>query len=238
MTVGQSGAAHIDDTPTYFACDSNGKTVYKGSASLAGYKNGFSIYAENVSKSDIINPSLASKRPSFGYMDITGKKTTLAQYGVAQNFSSDGLAWVSGDGTSWWAINRTGKTVIADGSNGNGYSNVKPFNDGYAAVKHLGKWGIINKVGKQIIPFIYASLTSPTKINGEEVLVAVVGDTTEYITLDSKILLKNTITDGRMPHEDIAVAGDASDENLVPTISNDADPVFSANNYSYYKLVK
>jgi hypothetical protein len=63
---------------------------------------------------------------------------------------SDGLAWVSRDGTgAWIAIDKTNRAVI-----NTGFEDVRPFRRGIAAVRR-GGWGAVDKNGRVVVPFVY-----------------------------------------------------------------------------------
>src|SRR5262249_9217775 len=62
---------------------------------------------------------------------------------------SDGLAWVSRDGTTRWiAIDKANTVLISTG-----YDDVRPFRRGLAAVRRARRWGAVDGVGPVGVPF-------------------------------------------------------------------------------------
>jgi tetratricopeptide (TPR) repeat protein len=74
-------------------------------------------------------------------------------YGVGS--FSEGLAWVSRDGAgNWVAIDKTNRVVISTG-----FDDVRPFRRGVAPVRR-GGWGVVDPVGRVVIPFQYAAFVT------------------------------------------------------------------------------
>jgi hypothetical protein len=64
---------------------------------------------------------------------------------------SDGIAWVSRDGTTGWiAIDKSNKVLIETG-----FDEVRPFRRGLAPVRRGGRWGAIDSTGRLIVPLRY-----------------------------------------------------------------------------------
>jgi len=69
---------------------------------------------------------------------------------------SDGLAWVSRDGTARWiAIDKANTVTISTG-----FEDVRPFRRGMAAVRRSGRWGAVDGIGRQVVPFRYDSFAT------------------------------------------------------------------------------
>jgi hypothetical protein len=69
---------------------------------------------------------------------------------------SDGLAWVSRDGTARWVgIDKTNTCTISTG-----FEDVRPFRRGMAAVRRGGRWGAVDGVGRVVVPCKYDSFAT------------------------------------------------------------------------------
>ncbi|WMJ23061.1 WG repeat-containing protein [Paludicola sp. MB14-C6] len=129
-----------------------------------------SVTIESNFKEDYTEYSVTSYRGLYGFM-TKGKLITPLVYECVHPFS-DGLAAVKKDGV-WGYINETGKVVIpcqfSDlfeanirfGSNYYEKEILYNFSSGYAAITKGGKWGYIDKTGKEITPFIYTRAIMP-----------------------------------------------------------------------------
>ena len=94
---------------------------------------------------------VAKEDGKYGYIDKKGKEIIPFEYCEGEDFH-DGLARVrkdyeNGDGY----IDKKGRVVIPF----NRYDNTTDFSEGLAAVKKDGKWGFVNKKGKEVIPLKY-----------------------------------------------------------------------------------
>lgn len=104
----------------------------------------------------------------FGYKDGNGKVVIQPKYIEARPFK-EGLAAVavkSSYGTPlWFFVDNAGKEIAQSNSKdikGNlGYGEVSDFSEGLAAVKgYGGKWGFIDKTGKEVIKLKYENIQS------------------------------------------------------------------------------
>jgi hypothetical protein len=112
----------------------------------------------------------------YGYYSAQGKLVVPFKYEMANSFSSD-LAAVKLNNT-WGFIDKAGKMVIAPQFDGSSYSAEDDwlgdygfdfdlgynFYTNYCVVSKNGLSGIIDKTGKVLVDFAYASLT----VNGDE----------------------------------------------------------------------
>jgi tetratricopeptide (TPR) repeat protein len=84
-------------------------------------------------------------------IDESGRTVLPATLGYRSVGSfSDGMAWVSHDGTRWLGIDKAGAVVISTG-----YEDVRPFRGGLAAVRRDGRWGAVDAVGRVVVPYRY-----------------------------------------------------------------------------------
>ena len=104
----------------------------------------------------------------FGYKDGNGKVVIQPKYIDVRPFK-DGLAAVavkSSYGTPlWFFVDNAGREIARSNSQdikGNlGYGEVSDFSEGLAAVKgYGGKWGFIDKTGKEVIKLQYENVQS------------------------------------------------------------------------------
>ena len=89
----------------------------------------------------------------FGYIDTKGNVKIACNYDKAGNFI-DGIARV-GRGRYEWYINRNGKVI----GRSYDYSEVLDFSCGLGAVNKGGRWGFINKKGKEVIELKYDAVS-------------------------------------------------------------------------------
>jgi hypothetical protein len=90
----------------------------------------------------------------YGYIDKSGKAVIPFQYDIANDFS-EGLATVMFKG-KWSIIDKSGKEAFSLNTK---YKSVESFSEGllcvYTSSSLDGKYGFIDKYGKEIIPTIY-----------------------------------------------------------------------------------
>ena len=98
-----------------------------------------------------------SKDDKMGYIDRTGKEIVPCQYDIAMQFS-EGLAFVGNNGRNGFSggyIDTTGKMVLPF-PYGTGFARIdNHFSDGLALAEKDGKWGYIDKTGKEVIACQY-----------------------------------------------------------------------------------
>lgn len=106
---------------------------------------------------DVMYPSegrvLVIKDALFGYCDMQGREVVPLTYKQAGSFS-EGLApvLVTIDSISQGCtfIDTMGKLVFPPI-----FENVQPFSDGFAFVRRYERWGMINKQGREVLPYLY-----------------------------------------------------------------------------------
>lgn len=89
----------------------------------------------------------------YGYIDTKGNVKIECDLDVAGDFI-EGIARV-GRGTSEWYINKNGKVIGRE----NDYNQVLDFSCGLGAVNKNGRWGFINKKGKEVIENKYDAVS-------------------------------------------------------------------------------
>ena len=97
----------------------------------------------------------------YGYIDIYGEYKISPKYDVARDFSH-GKAWVKINGKPWKFINTSGTEIDSLSLR---YNEVKDFNQSRAWFRFAStgipgpydrvKWGVINDIGKEVIPATY-----------------------------------------------------------------------------------
>lgn len=96
----------------------------------------------------------------WGFIDINGKEIIACKYDWVKDFDN-GLAIIK-QKYDWGLIDKTGKIIIAPK-----YINIFPFKNNYAIVlTNNNKYGVINKVGKEIIPATYSIVSFDGFCNG------------------------------------------------------------------------
>jgi len=83
----------------------------------------------------------------WGYRTASGKIVIEPRYVIAERFSAQGIAAVSGD-RGWWYIDRTGKPVIQPFLFDNGPD---PFRENLARFPRDGKFGFFDRRGVVVI---------------------------------------------------------------------------------------
>jgi WG containing repeat len=96
-------------------------------------------------------------RQTWELIDEGGQTLIPAEAGyLGVSSFSDGLAWVSRDGTARWiAIDKANTVTISTG-----FEDVRPFRRGMAAVRRAGRWGAVDGIGRQVVPFRYDSFAT------------------------------------------------------------------------------
>ncbi len=88
-----------------------------------------------------------------GFIDGTGRTVVATRWRRAQDFS-EGLAWVLDPATARWAaIDRDGAVVLTSM-----YEDPTPFRDGAARVARDGRYGVIDRRGRELVPIRYAAV--------------------------------------------------------------------------------
>jgi len=117
-------------------------------------------FKDGLAKVGINNIGL-SKGRRYGFINTTGKEVISLIYDDIHYFQ-DGLSCVKKNRKSGF-IDFKGKTVIPLV-----YQNAtETFTNGYAIVQNeMGKWGLIDKSNKLIIPFKYDMISSEQELKG------------------------------------------------------------------------
>jgi hypothetical protein len=131
--------------------DKNGQEIIHSIyESVRNFHEGFAAFARNG---------------KWGFIDKTGNEVIPPIYDVARDFS-EGFALVrsSWDG-KWFFIDKKGIAVhkvkntktndIPTGISFRYADGLNSFSEGWAAVQKRGRWGFINKSGKEVIPCKY-----------------------------------------------------------------------------------
>ncbi|GAA4465633.1 hypothetical protein GCM10023093_18170 [Nemorincola caseinilytica] len=119
------------------AIDKNGVQQFSlpDAQSVENFNEGMAAYS-------ILGPS----GEVWGFVDRSGRTSILPQFSAVSYFS-DGLCGVMNSNGYWGFVNATGDLVID-----HVYDNVYPFKDGKAKIMLRGKWGVIDKVGRSVLP--------------------------------------------------------------------------------------
>lgn len=127
--------------------------VREGGVPTAIDKNGVEQFrlsdaqsAENFSEGLAAYSVLSSSGEIWGFANKSGQTSILPQFSAVSYFS-DGLCGVMNSNGYWGFINTTGDIVID-----HVYDNVHPFKGGMAKIMLRGKWGVINKAGRSVLP--------------------------------------------------------------------------------------
>ena len=101
---------------------------------------------------------LVFKDRLYGYTDINGQVVIPIKYLNASPFSSHRavVALPETDSLQCIFIDTLGTPLFSDT-----FQNASPFIDGYAAIREKGLWGILDTLGRQILPPTYLYLTTP-----------------------------------------------------------------------------
>ncbi|MGH3748056.1 MAG: WG repeat-containing protein, partial [Micromonosporaceae bacterium] len=85
-------------------------------------------------------------------IDITGRPVISATDYQGVSPYSEGLSWVMTDPVvGWFAIDAGGMVVVSPA----GYTDVRPFQAGMAAVQRSGRWGAVDRDGRELISMEY-----------------------------------------------------------------------------------
>ncbi|GHT01743.1 hypothetical protein AGMMS50276_30410 [Synergistales bacterium] len=132
------------------------------------------------------------RRNGVGFMNIAGQIVIPPQFSYADDFH-EGLAAVQRKDHGWAYIDKTGRVII----DAKAYKGIKLFSEGLAAVGNetsifSGKWGFIDKTGKQVTNIIYKRVR-PFSEGLAMVAVGSNGDfgyTCGYIDKTGKVVIK------------------------------------------------
>ncbi len=102
--------------------------------------------------------------PDWALIDTAGETLIPAAAGLQQvSPFREGLAWVLGDtATGWFAIDPRGTVVVRPA----GYTQSAPFHAGLAAVCRDGRWGAVDRVGREVVPLQYNAFRTATSDSG------------------------------------------------------------------------
>jgi hypothetical protein len=137
----------------YGIVDENGKELIPIKYSMLGYSsNGITpaYFKLDTTKTGLPVTGLT-------FIDSTGKELIppAVQFNNVSQFSDGLIAVGSGSDwkTKWIYIDLTGKQIVPGE-----YEETSAFVNGLAIVKKTGKYGVINKLGKEVIPFQFKEI--------------------------------------------------------------------------------
>ncbi|MBN8876790.1 MAG: WG repeat-containing protein [Sphingobacteriales bacterium] len=161
--------------------DSKGRTILKAHYFLAlNFSEGFAAVEKRLG--------------GWGFIDEDGNEIIECQYDDAYSFSN-GLAAVKDkrghyNSRQWGFIDKENKLVIPFS-----FDDVKPFRNGFSIARKGSKYGVIDILGKEAIPFIHSHIDgNETEPSWPYSYVRI--DDTRFITGKFNVYL----TDTRIPH--------------------------------------
>lgn len=131
--------------------------------------------------------SVVKSGGKFGAINTLGEVVVPIKYDTANGFFSEGLLGVGSEDTGVGAVDAAGKTRIPMK-----YHTIYPFLNGRALVKNgNGKWGIIDKEGKEVLPAKWNDLrfSSSTLLNSDHMWVKDSDNLFYYYDLRSQKIL-------------------------------------------------
>jgi hypothetical protein len=119
------------------------------------FTNNYAVVALGTEVPSKENPDETEIKFQYGVIDRTGREVVPAKYDLMNNIIRDGIVTVTKLETqlSGFVEVATNK-LIADFK----YTQAHDFNDGMAAFERVGKWGFIDKTGKEVIPPQYGKV--------------------------------------------------------------------------------
>jgi tetratricopeptide (TPR) repeat protein len=97
--------------------------------------------------------------PQWTLIDTTGQTLIPATGYQEVGPFREGLAWVLADPVAgWFAIDTRGTVVVRPA----GYEDAAPFHAGLAAVARDGRWGAVDRTGREVVPPQYDGLRTAT----------------------------------------------------------------------------
>lgn len=180
VTDFSDGMAGTSKDGAYMFIDKTGKTIFSLESNfqiVTGFSNGLAVIKDASSrklglidkKGKIVTPCNYStiygirqnelirveSSGKYGFLDKSGKEVIPCKYKFAHDFS-EGLSLIEdmdNDGNDFY-IDKTGKIIITL-SKYDFYNNDRDFHEGLARVKSNGKYGFIDKTGKEIVQCVY-----------------------------------------------------------------------------------
>ncbi|GEM_PF-2982685 len=149
---------------TAILIDKNFKELKK--SKLFNYYTG--LFAEGIAKVELVKGS------KYGFVNMNGEEVfTIPAVDVGD--CSDGRIWVKKYNNNIIFVTNEGIAI-----NNDVYSDVRPFNEGVAAVKKNNKWGLINRDGMYIVEPQFDNMSGI--FNG----IAVVTKNNEYFVINKQ----------------------------------------------------